>query len=130
MKFMKINEEIQTLVYDNHCYVCMKFIKIINFFAHDKFLIVGHYSDFGLKIRESYLNESALKMFWLIDKKNAFGGRAALIPLIKRICSKRIKHVPIMGIEKECQQGCKTIKEVIKRTISIFSNSEVLEIKK
>ena len=127
---MKINGKIPILVYDNHCYACMKFVKIVDFFAHGKFLIVGHYSDFGLKIREEYLNETALEMFWLIDRKNAFGGRAALLPLIKLICSKKIKQIPIMGIEKECQQGCKTIKEIVKRTTSVFSNSEILKIKK
>ena len=122
------NESIPILVYDNHCYSCMKFVKIIDFFAHGKFLIVGHYSDFGLKIRKEYLDESALDMFWLINKKKAFGGRAALIPVIKLMFSKKIKQIPILGIEKECQQGCKTVKEIVKRTASIFSNSKILKI--
>jgi hypothetical protein len=123
------NEDIPILLFDNHCYACMKFIKIIDFFAHGKFLIVGHYSNFGLKIREDYLDESALEMFWLINKKKAFGGRAALIPVIKVMLSKKIKEIPIMGIEKECQQGCKTIKEIVKRTTSVFSNSKILKIR-
>ena len=122
------NESIPILVYDNHCYSCMKFVKIIDFFAHGKFLIVGHYSDFGLKIRKEYLDESALDMFWLINKKKAFGGRAALIPVIKLMFSKKIKQIPILGIEKECQQGCKTVKEIVKRTASVFSNSKILKI--
>jgi len=123
------NEDIPILIFDNHCYACMKFVKIIDFFAHGKFLIVGHYSDFGLKIREDYLDESALEMFWLINKKKAFGGRAALIPVIKVMFSKKIKEIPIIGIEKECQQGCKTIKEIMKRTTSVFSNSKILKIR-
>ena len=122
------NESIPILVYDNHCYSCMKFVKIIDFFAHGKFLIVGHYSDFGLKIRKEYLDESALDMFWLINKKKAFGGRAALIPVIKLMFSKKIKQIPILEIEKECQQGCKTVKEIVKRTASVFSNSKILKI--
>ena len=122
------NDSIPILVYDNHCYACMKFIKMIDFFAHEKFLIVGHYSDLGLKIRKEYLDESALDMFWLIDKKMAFGGRAALIPVIKSMFSKKIKQIPRMGIEKECQQGCKTVKEIVRRTASVFSNSKILKI--
>ena len=29
--------------------------------------MVGHYSDFGTKIRNEILDESALDMFWFID---------------------------------------------------------------
>jgi len=35
------------------------------------------------------LDESALDMFWLIDKKTAYGGRSAILPLIKLILSKK-----------------------------------------
>ena len=33
--------------------------------------MIGHYSDFGTKIRNEILDESALEMFWFIDKKRA-----------------------------------------------------------
>ena len=45
--------------------------------------MVGHYSNFGKKIREEILDDSALEMFWFIDENTASGGRAALLPLIK-----------------------------------------------
>ena len=126
---MMENEGIPILIYDNHCYACMKFIKIIDFFAHGKFLIVGHYSDFGLKIREDHLDESALEMFWLINKKKAFGGRAALIPVIRVIFSKKTNQFPIVEMKNECEQDCKTIKEIVKRTTSVLRNSKTLKIK-
>lgn len=122
--------EIPIIIYDNRCYSCMKFIKIIDFFTRGKFRIEGHYSKFGEKIRKDILDESALDMFWLIDKKNAFGGRAALFPLIKLIFSKKIEHITRMGINEECQQECKTMKEVIKRATSVFSNSKIIKLQK
>ena len=68
-------------------YVCIKFASIVNFFARGKITMVGHYSNFGKKIREEILDDSALEMFWFIDENTASGGRAALLPLIKSIFS-------------------------------------------
>ncbi len=57
--------------------------------------MIGHYSDFGIKIRNEILDESALEMFWFIDEKRASGGRAALFPLIKSIFSTKTKKIKI-----------------------------------
>ena len=88
---MEIKENVPIVVFDNQCYLCMKFAKFVDFFARGKLTMVGHYSDFGIKIRNEILDESALDMFWFIDKKRAYGGRAALFPLVKSIFSKKTK---------------------------------------
>ncbi len=95
---MEIKENIPIVVFDNHCYLCVKFAKFVDFFARGKMTIVGHYSDFVIKIRNEILDESALDMFWFIDKKSAYGGRAALLPLVKSIFSKKNKKF----INHEC----------------------------
>ena len=59
-----------------------KFAKIVNLFARGKIMMIGHYSDMGVKIRNEILDDFALEMFWFIDNKRASGGRAAIIPLI------------------------------------------------
>ena len=49
--------------------------------------MIGHYTEFGGTIREKILEDDALEMFWFIDKKTAYGGRAAIIPLLSAILS-------------------------------------------
>ncbi len=64
---MEIKENVPIVVFDNQCYLCVKFAKFVDFFARGKIAMVGHYSDFGIKIRNEILDESALDMFWFID---------------------------------------------------------------
>ena len=68
---MEIKENVPIVVFDNQCYLCVKFAKFVDFFSRGKITMVGHYSDFGTKIRKEILDESALDMFGFIDKKRA-----------------------------------------------------------
>ncbi len=125
---MNFDEYLPLVVFDDQCYLCGQFIKIVNFFARDKITIIGHYSDFGKKIRSEILDESALEMFWFIEKKVAYGGRAALLPLIKAIISNKSKKLPLTKINNDCQQECKTIKAVFLRSFSLISNSKKINL--
>jgi len=125
---MIFDEYLPLILFDDQCYLCGQFIKIVNFFARDKITIIGHYSDFGIKIRDEILDESALDMFWFIEKKVAYGGRAALLPLIKAIISNKSKKLPITKINNDCKQECKTIKAVFLRSFSLFSNSKKINL--
>ncbi len=127
---MKIQEDTAIVLFDNQCYLCTKFAKIISFFARDKITIIGHYSKFGEKIREEILDETALDMFWFINKKKARGGRAALFPLIKSILFGKTKRVSNIRIEDECQQDCKTVKAVFVRSASLIFNSKIIDLSK
>ena len=125
---MEIKENIPIILFDNQCYLCMKFANTINFFARGRLTMVGHYSEFGEKIRKSILDESALEMFWFINQKRAYGGRAALLPLIKSILSKKTKKSPMSKINDECQQDCKTVKAVFVRSASLITSSKVIDL--
>jgi len=125
---MKFNEYLPIVVFDDQCYLCGQFIKIVNFLARGKITIIGHYSDFGIKIRNEILDESALDMFWFIEQKSAYGGRAALFPLIKAIMSNKSKKSPSPKINKNCQQECKTVKAVFLRSFSLISNSKKINL--
>ncbi len=125
---MEIKENIPIVVFDNQCYLCMKFAKFVDFFARGKISMVGHYSDFGINIRNEILDESALDMFWFIDEKRACGGRAALFPLIKLIFSKKTKKSSTMRVDENCQQECKTVKAVFLRSSSLFTNSKKIDL--
>jgi predicted DCC family thiol-disulfide oxidoreductase YuxK len=125
---MEIKENMPIVLFDNQCYLCMKFANTINFFTRGKITMVGHYSEFGEKIRNSILDESALEMFWFINQKRAYGGRAALFPLMKSILSKKTKKSPISKISDECQQDCKTVKAVFVRSASLITNSRIIDL--
>ncbi len=90
--------------------------------------MVGHYSDFGTKIRNEILDESALDMFWFIDKKRAYGGRAALFPLVKSIFSKKTKKSSTTRVDEKCHQDCKTVKAVFLRSSSLLTNSKKIDL--
>jgi len=126
---MEIKENTPIMVFDNQCYLCVKFAKLVDFFAKDKISMVGHYSDFGIKIRTDILDEYALNMFWFIDRKIAYGGRAALFPLLKSILSKKIKKPSIVKIDEECNQDCKTVKSIFVRSFSLLTNSKKIVLK-
>jgi len=125
---MEIKENVPIVVFDNQCYLCVKFAKFVDFFARGKITMVGHYSDFGIKIRNEILDESALDMFWFIDKKSACGGRAALFPLVKSIFSKRTEKSLTMRVDENCQQDCKTVKAVFLRSSSLLTNSKKIDL--
>jgi predicted DCC family thiol-disulfide oxidoreductase YuxK len=125
---MEIKENIPIVVYDNQCYLCVKFARFVDFFARGKMTMVGHYSDFGIKIRNEILDESALDMFWFIDKKRAYGGRAALFPLVKSIFLKKIKNSSTLIVDENCKQDCKTAKAVFLRSSSLLTNSRKIDL--
>jgi len=126
---VEIKENIPIVVYDDQCYLCTKFAKMVNFLSRGNLTIIGHYSNVGEEIRNQILDDSALEMFWIIDEKTAFGGRAALIPLIRAIITSKKKKSNNMKLESNCKQECKTVKSVFIRSASLLSNSKKIELK-
>ncbi len=49
---MELQEIVPLVIYDNQCYLCIKFAKIVNFLARGRLRIIGHYTEIGKKIRE------------------------------------------------------------------------------
>jgi len=70
---MDLKEITPLVIYDNECYLCVQFAKFVNFLAKGRLRFVGHYTDFGKKIRENALDSNALEMFWFIDSNTAYG---------------------------------------------------------
>jgi hypothetical protein len=128
MDIMNIGEKVPIIVYDDKCYLCVKFVKMIEFLTRGNLTMIGHYSEFGVKLRKTTLGESALEMFWLIDKKTAYGGRAALLPLLRVMITKKGRNSNKIKVNHKCEQECKTVKSVFIRTISLFSNSKKIDL--
>ena len=125
---MNIKENGPIMLFDNQCYLCTKFASFFDFFLRNKLTIIGHYSKIGEEIRNEILDETALDMFWIIDRDRAYGGRAALIPLIKLWFTQRRKKTTKIEIDDKCEQECKTVKAVFVRSASLFRNSRIINI--
>ena len=128
---MDLQNIVPLIIYDNRCYLCAKFAKIIDFFARGRLLIVGHYTDFGIKIKSEIFPDSydPTKMFWFVDRKTAYGGRAALLPLLSSIFNSRSRSSIQFDVLTSCDAKCKTPKAVFLRSKSLFSNSEKIKLK-
>jgi hypothetical protein len=125
---VNIKEKVPMVVYDNQCYLCVKFAKMIEFLTRGNLIMIGHYSEFGIKLRKTILGESALEMFWLIDEKTAYGGRAALLPLLRAIITTKGGNSNKIKVNEKCEHECKTVKAVFIRSASLLSNSKKIDL--
>ena len=125
---MDLKEMTPLVIYDNECYLCVQFAKFVNFLAKGRLRFVGHYTDFGKKIRENTLDSNALEMFWFIDSNTAYGGRAALGPLFSAIFNVSKKKIQNKIVENSCELGCKNPSAVFFRSASLLTNSKKIKI--
>ena len=125
---MEFRDELPLMIYDDKCYVCIKFAKLMNFIAKGKLRMIGHYTEFGKTIREEILEEDALEMFWFIDKETAYGGRAAIIPLLSAILRVHGRKFNEVSIQESCDIGCKDSLAVFFRSASLITHSRKIRI--
>jgi len=125
---MDLKEMAPFVIYDNECYLCVQFAKFVNFLAKGRLRFVGHYTDFGKKIRDNTLDSNALEMFWFIDSNTAYGGRAALGPLLTAIFNVSKKKIQNRIVEDSCELGCKSPSAVFFRSASLLTNSKKIKI--
>lgn len=132
---MSLKQTLPLVLYDNHCYLCTKFAGIINRLGGKKLAVIGHYSPTGIQLRQNVLDSDALKMFWFIDKKTAYGGRAALLPLLKTILYVKNRQDPLNHYDAAqhldttvCQDQCKNVKSVFLRSASLLTRSKKIQI--
>jgi predicted DCC family thiol-disulfide oxidoreductase YuxK len=116
------------MLYDNKCYLCAKFAAMVDLLARGNICLVGHYTEIGQRLREQILDSSALDMFWFIDRKTAYGGRAALLPLFSAIIANKTR-APCNKVDLDaCGDGCRTAKAVFVRSASLFTHSKKISI--
>ena len=125
---MELDDFVPLVLYDNQCYLCVKFAKFVNFLARGRLRIVGHYTDLGKKLREDILDSSALEMFWYVDGKTAYGGRVGLLPLMLAIIRAN-GNTGDLNIQESYDLDCKTTKAVFLRSASLLTNSKKIKIK-
>ncbi len=126
---MKLEKMVPLVIYDNECYLCVQFAKFVNFLTKGRLHLVGHYTDLGKQIRDSILDSNALEMFWFIDEKTAYGGRAAVSPLFSAILHVNKKNVQKKVVEDSCTLGCKSPKAVFFRSASLLTHSKRINLR-
>ena len=127
---MDLSEKLPLMVFDDKCYVCIKFAKIVNYLTKGRLRMVGHYTEFGKLIRDDFLGDDALEMFWFINKSTAYGGRAALRPLISAIFNLDGTNANKISIQESCDIGCKDSLAVFFRSASLITHSKKISLKK
>ncbi len=79
---------IPLLIYDDKCSSCTKFAKTANTLSRGRIRIAGHYySKEAIEAKKMVFptNYDPTKMFWLINKKGAYGARLGFIQVVKEI---------------------------------------------
>ena len=126
---MNLDGKLPLMIFDDKCYVCIQFAKIVNYISKGRLMMVGHYTEFGKSIRDDYLDENALEMFWFIDKNTAYGGRAALGPLFSAVLKLRGSQTNKIPIQESCDIGCKDSLAVFFRSASLITHSKKINLK-
>lgn len=116
------------VIYDNRCYLCAKFAGIVGFLSGGRLPLVGHYTNLGKEIGDQALGSDALEMFWFVDGKTAYGGRAALIPLIMAIIRRGGSGTGITEHKDSCDTECRSATAVFVRSASLLSHSKKIKI--
>jgi len=127
---LDLKDMVPVVVYDNRCYLCSRFAKIVNALARGKFSLVGHYTEIGERIRSEVLDSSALDMFWFIDGSTAYGGRAALIPMMSSMLRSAPRGIKRLEQTEYCDVGCRTAKAVFVRSASLLTHSKKIKLKR
>lgn len=117
------------IIYDNLCSLCTAFARCACMLSRGRLRPVGHYSQEGEGAYRDALGADALKMFWIVSGGTAFGGRAALRPLLSEIArgayraprNRDVVEPPDSGCGKS---GCSGPKKAIARSASLILNSK------
>jgi hypothetical protein len=84
------------LIYDDKCSSCTKFAKAASKLSRGWIRIAGHYfSQEAIDTKKMVFppGYDPTKMFWLINKKGAFGARSGLFHTIKEIITGNVKNM-------------------------------------
>jgi hypothetical protein len=116
------------LIYDDKCYSCAKFAKIVSILSRGWIRTAGHHYSLEAKGAKEMIFPSdydATKMFWLINRSGAYGARSGLLPLAKEIFIGVFRGKGnVSNINFSCEfnntnnnLSCYTVKGILKRII-------------
>jgi hypothetical protein len=138
---------IPLLIYDDKCSSCTRFAKTANTLSRGRIRIAGHYySQEAIEAKKLVFptNYDSTKMFWLINKKGAYGARLGLIQVVKEIIIGWLKGKAIENQKnnnkknydnnfnnnnlscdyKDSEMSCNDTESILKRIINLMKNSD------
>lgn len=131
------------LIYDDKCSSCTKFARNIHLLSLGRIRIAGHY--YSTEAREAKkivfpTTYDPTKMFWLINRKGAYGARLGLIQVIKEVIigwfkggnaknnqsnkKKDSNDNQLSCIYDESVLSCESSKSVLIRIINLMRNGK------
>jgi hypothetical protein len=124
------------LLFDNKCFACTKFAKIVNRLSRGWIQIIGHYDNDVLELRNEIFHDfyDPTQMFWMIHKGYAYGSRAGLVRVVTELCiSLSKKRYPLTkNYDVEiCDYSSKTNPScsILKRIVNLIKISENMKVK-
>ena len=119
-------DDVPIVLYDDRCAACSVFASAVHRAARGCVRTVGHYTRAGEAIRSEALEGDALSMFWFLDGKTAYGGRAALLPLARQVLGGRCPGRRAVFDSAECS-SCRDPRSVLLRSASLLSHSRKID---
>jgi hypothetical protein len=145
---------IPLLIYDDKCSSCTRFAKTVNTLSRGRIRIAGHYySQEAIEAKQLVFptNYDSTKMFWLINKKGAYGARLGLIQVVKEMIIGWFKGKTIENKKnnnnnnknnnsnfnnsslscdyKDSEMSCNDTESILKRIINLMKNSDQFQFK-
>lgn len=145
---------IPLLIYDDKCSSCTRFAKTANTLSRGRIRIAGHYySKEAIEAKQLVFptNYDSTKMFWLINKKGAYGARLGLIQVVKEMIIGWFKGKTIENKKnnnnknknnnnnfnnnslscdyKDSEMSCNDTESILKRVINLMKNSDQFQFK-
>jgi hypothetical protein len=128
------------LIYDDKCSSCEKFAKTVAKISRGWIRIAGHYySQEAIDTKKMIfpINYDPTEMFWLINKKGAFGARSGLFQVIKEIIIGNSKNILknhnnenfnnknlLVKCNYQDKESCMSTKNTINRIFNLLKNSK------
>lgn len=121
------------LIYDDKCYSCTKFAKVVGILSRGWVRLAGHYYSQDAKQAKNVIfppGYDSTKMFWLVNKNGAYGARSGLPHVIKEIAfglvagpSTQDYHEGAVACEYSAEKtSCFTSTNILKRIAKLLSH--------
>lgn len=120
------------LIYDDNCRVCGQFAMYVNHLSRGWIRVAGQYDSYEANNAKSLIFPSdydSTSMFWLINAKGAFGGRAGLLHVFVEIIKGTFRKAsevenPNLACKNIEKRSCSSPRSTFARMISLFKNSK------
>ena len=118
------------MIYDDKCYSCAKFAMAASALSRGWIRTAGHYySQEAKQAKEAVFPKGydATKMFWLINKRGAYGARSGILPLVREVIVGLFKGGDAKTLPAACEytgtgMSCYTPTNVFKRLAKMLSH--------